>query len=282
MTESADAIAHDPPDDAVHPASTEAWFPTSAGERLLGVVYVPSGPGPHPAVLLLHGLPGIERNLDIAQALRRAGFVSAMCHYRGAWGSGGSFSIEHTLEDAISLVAALRTDEAVARLRVDPRRVGVFGHSLGGFAALMTTADDPDLGVVASVAGANLGPWGRRAAQDPATRDVLAAALDEEIAPLNATSGAALAAEMAAHHETWELTAHAGALATRSVLLVAGTRDTLTPPADHHEPLVAAMRGHHAHDVEQHIFDANHAFASARVALARIVVDFFTRHLARR
>ena len=41
--------------------------------RLLSVLYTAGGEGPHPTVLLLHGIPGCERNLDLAQALRRAG-----------------------------------------------------------------------------------------------------------------------------------------------------------------------------------------------------------------
>ena len=40
--------------------------------RLLSVLYTAAGSGPHPTVLLLHGIPGCERNLDLAQALRRA------------------------------------------------------------------------------------------------------------------------------------------------------------------------------------------------------------------
>lgn len=36
------------------------------GAHLNGLVYVPAGTGPHPAVVVLHGLPGYERNLDLA------------------------------------------------------------------------------------------------------------------------------------------------------------------------------------------------------------------------
>ena len=41
--------------------------------RLLSVLYTAGGEGPHPTVILLHGIPGCERNLNLAQALRRAG-----------------------------------------------------------------------------------------------------------------------------------------------------------------------------------------------------------------
>ena len=47
-------------------------------------------------VILLHGFPGNERNLDLAQAIRRSGWNAVFFHYRGAWGSGGVFSFEQS------------------------------------------------------------------------------------------------------------------------------------------------------------------------------------------
>lgn len=41
--------------------------------RILSVLYTAGGEGTHPTVILLHGIPGCERNLDLAQAVRRAG-----------------------------------------------------------------------------------------------------------------------------------------------------------------------------------------------------------------
>ena len=59
--------------------------------RLLSVLYTAAGEGLHPTVLLLHGIPGWERNLDLAQALRRVGFCVATFHYSGSWGADGEF-----------------------------------------------------------------------------------------------------------------------------------------------------------------------------------------------
>ena len=39
-----------------------------------GLIYQPSGAGPHPTLIVCHGLPGNEKNLDLAQAVRRAGW----------------------------------------------------------------------------------------------------------------------------------------------------------------------------------------------------------------
>lgn len=67
------AIMRDPPADAAHPASLEVVHFPSQGVAMNGVLYRAAGAGPHPTAILLHGLPGAEQNLDVAQAMRRAG-----------------------------------------------------------------------------------------------------------------------------------------------------------------------------------------------------------------
>jgi hypothetical protein len=66
-----DAVIADPPPDAKFPARMEVIHVPSGDVKINGVVYVPSGPGPHPAFVFFHGLPGNEKNLDLAQAVRR-------------------------------------------------------------------------------------------------------------------------------------------------------------------------------------------------------------------
>ena len=89
------------------PPQLDAEFPPSLAEiefvvdaaRLNGIVYEAQGAGPHPTVVLLHGFPGNEQNLDLAQAIRRASWNVVFFHYRGAWSSGGLFSFEGVLAD---------------------------------------------------------------------------------------------------------------------------------------------------------------------------------------
>ena len=59
--------------DSVHPPAMVELAFESNGHRVNGLMYLAQGAGPHPTVILLHGYPGNERNLDLAQALRRAG-----------------------------------------------------------------------------------------------------------------------------------------------------------------------------------------------------------------
>src|SRR5258708_23565363 len=99
------ALTSDLPPDPAYPA-TMAWpdIP-SHGAKLYSVIYIASGAGPHPTVLMLHGFPGNEKNLDLAYSIRRAGWNVLVPFYRGAWGSGGKFSFTPALEAAYSTIS---------------------------------------------------------------------------------------------------------------------------------------------------------------------------------
>jgi predicted alpha/beta-fold hydrolase len=57
----------------------------SHGLPINGVVYQAAGAGLHPTIVICHGLPGNEKNLDLAQAVRRAGWNAVTFNYRGSW-----------------------------------------------------------------------------------------------------------------------------------------------------------------------------------------------------
>lgn len=264
----ADAPPGDPP-----AALAELSF-ASGGERMNGIAYLAAGPGPHPTVVLLHGYPGNERSLDLAHALRRDGWNVVFFHYRGAWGSGGSFSFGHALEDVAAVLRMVRWEPFARAQRIDPQRLVLIGHSMGGFLALATASEDPGVRCAVSLAGANLGAFGRGIAADPAVRAAAIEAFGAGSGPLRGFSGAAAADELAANAARWDLVERAPALAGRPLLLVAGGRDAVTPPADHHAPLVAALRAAGAVQTEERILPSDHAFSDQRVAVARAVLAF--------
>ena len=96
--------------------------------RLLSVLYTAGGEGTHPTVILLHGIPGCERNLDLAQALRWAGFHVMTFHYSGSWGSDGDYSLTHDLEDADTVLDFILQNESYG---FDKEHIYAVGHSLG-------------------------------------------------------------------------------------------------------------------------------------------------------
>ena len=110
-------VIADPPADSAHPAAMEAFVLPSHGSGLNAVLYLASGSEPHPTLLLLHGFPGNEQNLDLAQAARRAGWNVLTMHYRGSWGSHGTFSFLNAAEDAHVALAFLEDPKTVARCR---------------------------------------------------------------------------------------------------------------------------------------------------------------------
>jgi pimeloyl-ACP methyl ester carboxylesterase len=270
-----DPIAQDPPLDAAHPAlSAEVTF-ESGGARMFGLVYEAPGLGPHPTAIVLHGFPGNERNLDLAQAIRRAGWNAVFFHYRGAWGSQGDFSFVHVLEDVAAVVATLQQPAFAAQHRIDPSRLALVGHSMGGFAALVSASELPAVGCVASLAGANLGLWAA-AVRTPEGEARMAGALDGWSGPIHGTSGAALVVEVRENETRFDLRNRAPQLAAKPVLLVAGSRDEAVPPALHHDPVAAAIVAQPGAHLQTAVLDADHAFADRRVELTRLVVGWLT------
>ncbi len=136
------AVISDPAPDAAHPAGMSAFVIPSGNGALNAVLYMAAGGGVHPTLLLLHGFPGNEQNLDLAQAARRAGWNVLTLHYRGSWGSPGVFTFAHAAQDAKAALAFLEQPGNVARYRIDSSAIAVAGHSMGGFMAAEAAADD--------------------------------------------------------------------------------------------------------------------------------------------
>ncbi len=151
------AIYTDPTPDKAHPAAMEVVHIPSGGVRINGVVYVAAGAGPHPTVVLCHGLPGLEKNLDLAQAMRRAGWTVITFNYRGSWGSPGNYRFAQNLEDADAVLAFARDPANAAKLRIDPKRLVIIGHSMGGWVSALTAAHDKALLGAAMISAGNMG-----------------------------------------------------------------------------------------------------------------------------
>jgi pimeloyl-ACP methyl ester carboxylesterase len=196
----------------------------SHGGLLNAFVYVASGPGPHPAVVLLHGFPGNERNLDLAQDIRQAGWDVLYFDYRGSWGSPGDFSFSHGIEDTAAAINYVRSAQMARILRLDPSRIVLLGHSMGGFMAVQAAAADASILGVALISAADFG--GR--IPQPLSRDgeqaevrALSAAYDRDgMEPLAGCTGEGLAREMLANAMQWSFAGKIEALKARPLLIV--------------------------------------------------------------
>jgi pimeloyl-ACP methyl ester carboxylesterase len=268
-----DPVTMDPPTvDSSHPPRLAEIAFRSAGERLNGLLYVAAGAGPHPVVLLLHGNPGYERNLDVAQAIRRAGYTVLYFDYRGNWGSGGLFSRTHALEDVPAALSWVRSPAVAGQFGLDAARIALVGHSMGGWLALMSAAADPKVACVASLDARNIGAYGRQLQRDSSAESARVAFDDSLTAP-GAPSraeggGAALVAEMKANAERWDVTGHARALSDRPILLVAATFKS------DQDSLVAALSRAAARRMTALAWPTDHSFSDRRLALAETIVGW--------
>ncbi|MDF1522180.1 MAG: alpha/beta fold hydrolase [Trueperaceae bacterium] len=133
----------------------------SGDVTLAGTLTLPPGDGRAPAVLLMTGSGPQDRNeeilghkpfLVIADHLTRAGYAVLRVDDRGVGGSTGSdtdATYEELLGDVLAGVALLRDHP-----RVDPERVGLLGHSQGGFLAPAAAVEaDGDVAFVILMAG---------------------------------------------------------------------------------------------------------------------------------
>lgn len=244
---------------------------SSGGARLNGLMYLTAGAGLHPIVVFLHGTPGNERNLDLAQAVRRAGYDALYFDYRGDFGSGGTFSYSHGLEDTAAVLAWIRAPENVTKYHIDPMRITLVGHSDGAFYALLNLEYEPSGVCLAAIAAWNAGWAGIRYTEHADERaeafDYYRSLTDAAGGPLHGNPDDILN-EVIAHATAWNYLSHAGALKDHAVLLVAATHDSADEGIERHAELAAAIREAGGKLVRVVTFDDDHPLSSHRIALA--------------
>ncbi|HEV2150623.1 MAG TPA: alpha/beta hydrolase, partial [Longimicrobiaceae bacterium] len=250
----------------------EVTLRTPSGVTLAGTLTVPTGArGRVPAVLLLSGsgpqdrdesLPGLAGYRpfrQVADTLGRRGIAVLRLDDRGVGGSGGSVgatTLAEFADDARAALAFLR-----ARPEVDPRRVGILGHSEGGLVGPMVAVEDRSLRALVLVAapartGRELVEYQSRFAIE--TDSTLAPHLDS-LLPLAAAQRDSLAAS-----SRWfgSLMAHDPLPFARRlrvpVLVLQGETDRQVPAAEA-DALAAAIRAGGNRDVTvRRLPDVNH------------------------
>ena len=264
------ALTRDPEPDNMFPPTIEELTFTIGEDRLTGLLYLANGKGPHPTVVLLHGLPGNEKNLDIAQAMRRDGFNVMFFHYRGAWGSEGTFCLTHLVDDVAAALTFLRNN--TTRYRIDSRRLTVMGHSLGGFTALAAGRKDPGLRCVGALAPANLGLWaeGIRSGEPSATYFLDYA---DTLFMLDGFDGKHMREDlMSVSALTLDSRYFGAGLRGKSVFMAVGDTDTVTPHDSMFAPTVAAYQRDPGIRLQSHVIPGDHSFSWSRIQLTELIL----------
>jgi len=269
------AVITDPRPDKAHPPGMADVRIESHGERMNAVLYTAGGAAPHPVVVLFHGFPGNEQNLDLAQAIRRAGFTVLTLHYRGSWGSPGKFSFTNAMEDSDAALAFMRDPATVAKYNLDPRRIFVIGHSMGGMMTASATAHDPRVAGFVLISAWDIGAGAPQFADPEFRKKQLEGDFAANVIPLN-TTPEALMDEMVANAAKWDFVDFAPSLKTRPALILTAD-DGLTPD---NQRLAAALKAAGDTDVTEDHMATDHSYSDKRIALESAVVRWLERHQA--
>ena len=250
--------------DAKAPGSCAELTIPSHGSRLAAFMYTAPGPQPHPTLILLHGLPGNERNLDIAQSVRRAGWNVLYFDYRGSWGSEGDFSFANCVEDVASAVAFCK--QQAQTLHIDTARLALFGHSMGGWVALKALAQQPGIkkAIILSPMDINAVVAMSKTPSDTGFETYVAG-----LFMLHNTSGHALLAAVQANTAAYELAAEAVPLSTKQLVFLDENR--------RNEQWIKTIGAANKASFRYEIWDTDHPFSNKRIALTKTVLTFLNK-----
>jgi len=253
--------------DTHSPAGMTELFIPSGNALLAGFIYRANGAGKHPTLLMLHGYPGNERNLDLAQVVRGHGWNVIYFDYRGSWGSQGKFSLKNCVEDVVNVVAFCKKYQD--SLKIDTSNMVLFGHSMGGWVCLkaLQQLDEIKKGFVLSTWDI-YGDYKKvlsekemlALANDPNTGGkyfVLNASLKEIFGPVVQDGG------------YFNLAANASALGGKQIVML-----------DEHsrnKGLADAIRGANKSYFDYEVWQTDHPFTNKRVALMKRVLQFLDK-----
>lgn len=134
-----------------------------SGERLAATLTMPNGAGPFPAAILIVGSGPHDRDeaimghkpfLVLADYLTRHGIAVLRFDKRGIGKSTGDY------KNATSADFAADTEAGIAflktRTEINPKKIGLIGHSEGGIIAPMVAAKDHSVAFIALMAGTGI------------------------------------------------------------------------------------------------------------------------------
>jgi fermentation-respiration switch protein FrsA (DUF1100 family) len=130
-------------------------IPTASGDPIEAWVYSPEGSGPHPAIVMAHGIGGIKAGGlgPFAERFREEGFAAIAFDYRNFGGSGGQprevLSVPRPRADYSTVIGW-----AAEQPYIDPRQIIIWGTSFAGMHVLELAVSDTRL--AAAVAQAPL------------------------------------------------------------------------------------------------------------------------------
>ena len=260
-------------------ASVSELTITSYGSRLPGLIYQAAGQGPHPTAIILHGYPGNERNLDVAQSLRAKGWNTVYFNYRGAWGAEGEFSFSNSEQDVSTVINYLSNIDNAKTLNIDPNRLSLVGHSMGGHMAIAGILDNPNINCAVAYDGANIGlrEQGLFTNQDNAE---LWKTYGDSLFMLNGWSGDKAVKEVKDHGARLNLLNRTEKLGERAVMLIPADTEVI-PMELHIRPLYEALKKNKGAVVKWQLIKDDHSFSNSRDELIAHTYAFLDEYCSK-
>lgn len=234
----------------------------SAGAKLQGFIYLAAGKGMHPTVFLLHGFPGNERNLDLAQMLRARGWNVIYFNYRGAWASQGLFSFANCVEDVVNAVHYAEKEQN--KFHIDVKNMVLFGHSMGGWVTLKSIQLLPEIKKAFA-----LSTWDIAGSyKDVASEKELTTKPKEDfkdVFVLN-TPYRELFLPVIKNRKYYDLSMDSKSLATKKLIIL-----------DEHQNnahIANAIKKEQGSSIQYLVWDTDHAFTNKRISLISKVLSF--------
>jgi len=253
-------------DDSSPAGSVELTMP-SEGSLIQGLFYRANGKQKHPTLILLHGYPGNERNLDLAQLVRSQGWNAVFFDYRGSWGSQGKFSFENSVQDVVNVVAYLEKNQD--KLQVDMSNIVLFGHSMGGWVCLKALQRLP-----AVKKGFALSTWNIYSDfKNIKTKDKLFEKVRDPKAGLSYivlnTPVEEIFSPVIENSTFYDLTNDANALASKQIVML--------DEHSNNKELADAIRRSNKAYFDYQVWKTDHGFTNKRVSLMNMVLGFLKR-----
>ncbi|MBT7267490.1 MAG: dienelactone hydrolase family protein [Rhodospirillaceae bacterium] len=140
---------------------------TIGGSEMKVLVETPQGPGPHPAMIVVHHGPGLDDfTLDVLARLAGQGIVAVAPDFYHRCPPVETIKERVEMFHDDQIVEDIQAAKAMLAAREDvvSDRIGILGHCLGGRLAFLGAASIADMRVLAILYGGNIMvPWGKEA-----------------------------------------------------------------------------------------------------------------------
>lgn len=258
----------------IHPDLYSFFIPGRQG-RLFSSLFTAGGEGTHPLIILLHGIPGNEKNQDFAHSFRRKGFHVLLFHYAGCWGSDGRYGLDSDIDDACSALDYMLSE--AAGYDIDKERIYAVGHSLGGFVCAHLAARRTEIKAAVLLSPCDACSLPVIEKEDPSNGRIIREIMEESAPWLSGTSAEELIGECIEKTDKLSMRSLAPKLSGRPVMTLGATRDIYTPAAQHLEPLEKAIMSIDGSGLSSHRIDSDHFYSDSRLEVATLTEDFLTR-----